>query len=292
MTTSRRRTPSLAYATAVAGVLVCAVVGCGNGAPRAETGATIALPTAGPTADAATAPPVSSRPAPTRTRPTPPSPTTSPAGSSGPHDGEDLERLPTTRKVVALTFDAGANADGVPSILATLARERVPATFFLTGDWVGTYPAEARQIGLHFPVGNHSMTHPALTGLAPEAVRAEVVGGGNAISAAIGRPVSPVFRFPLGDRDDATIATVNDLGYVAARWTVDTLGWKGTSGGMTEDLVLQRVEKALTPGAIVLMHVGSVPEDRTTLDASTLPRMIDRLRTLGYDFVTLESLTT
>lgn len=43
--------------------------------------------------------------------------------------GKDWTYLPTSRRVVALTFDAGANADAVPSILATLRREGVPATF-------------------------------------------------------------------------------------------------------------------------------------------------------------------
>jgi hypothetical protein len=40
--------------------------------------------------------------------------------------GKDWTYIPTTRRVVALTFDAGANADAVPSILATLHRDGVP----------------------------------------------------------------------------------------------------------------------------------------------------------------------
>ncbi|HEX6076412.1 MAG TPA: hypothetical protein VFZ32_14255 [Micromonosporaceae bacterium] len=35
--------------------------------------------------------------------------------------------IPTSRKVIALTFDAGANADAVPSILTIVRRQRVPA---------------------------------------------------------------------------------------------------------------------------------------------------------------------
>ena len=80
------------------------------------------------------------------------------------------------------------------------------------------------------------------------------------------------------------------MGYVAVRWTVDTLGWKGTSGGMTAQQVSDRAVDALRPGAIVLMHVGSNPDDGTTLDADALPGMIDRMRGAGYSFVTLDSL--
>src|SRR6478609_47228 len=56
--------------------------------------------------------------------------------------GVDLERIPTTQKVVALTFDAGANDAGLRSILATLAANGVPGTFFLTGDWVSQFPSD------------------------------------------------------------------------------------------------------------------------------------------------------
>jgi len=47
---------------------------------------------------------------------------------------------------------------------------------------------------------------------------------------------------------------------------------------------------ALRPGAIVLMHIGSNPDDGTTLDADALPGTIDRMRAAGYSFVTMDSL--
>jgi peptidoglycan/xylan/chitin deacetylase (PgdA/CDA1 family) len=43
--------------------------------------------------------------------------------------GRDLTAIPTGSRVVALTFDAGANSAGLPSILATLAGQHVRATF-------------------------------------------------------------------------------------------------------------------------------------------------------------------
>jgi peptidoglycan/xylan/chitin deacetylase (PgdA/CDA1 family) len=44
----------------------------------------------------------------------------------------------------------------------------------------------------------------------------------------------------------------------------------------------------LSPGEIVLMHVGSNPNDGSTLDAQALPRIITELRNRGYGFVTLD----
>jgi peptidoglycan/xylan/chitin deacetylase (PgdA/CDA1 family) len=54
--------------------------------------------------------------------------------------------IPTNAKVVALTFDAGANADGVTSILSTLSNQHVPASFFLTGAFTTSFPARAKAV--------------------------------------------------------------------------------------------------------------------------------------------------
>ena len=236
--------------------------------------------------------PSSAAPTPTRTTAptatTPSGPPTFPASLRG----QDLEVLPTTARVIALTFDAGANAAGLPSILSTLDRGGVTATFFLTGGFANQYPTSVQAIvaGGH-RLGNHTATHPHL----PFAV-----GGGDGERTDAGRVADPrgrrdrswpLFRFPFGDRNAHTIAVVNGAGYVAVRWTVDTLGWKGTTlGGITAQIVVDRVVATARPGQIVLMHVGSNPDDHTTLDADALPTVISRLRDLGYGFVTLDAL--
>ena len=226
----------------------------------------------------------------------PPAPAPSPGGSPSPSTfpvalrGQDVERIPTSRHLVALTFDAGANADGLSSILGTLAREHVRATFFLTGRWVTDDPGRVRRIttGGH-RVGNHTQTHADLTALGDAAVRTQVLTAQRTITGA-GADPRPLFRFPFGERTAHSIRLVNDLGYVAVRWTVDSLGWQGTSGGRSARTVTARVLAAAQPGEIVLMHVGSNPDDRTTLDADALPAVIDGLRARGYGFVTLDAL--
>jgi peptidoglycan/xylan/chitin deacetylase (PgdA/CDA1 family) len=203
--------------------------------------------------------------------------------------GGDWTKLPTRDRVVALTFDAGANADAVPSILATLAAKGVPGTFFLTGRWVQVYPALARQIGARYPVGNHSFDHPDLTTLGDAAATHEILAGGAAIAAESGADPKPLFRFPFGASSAHLVSLANSLGYGCIRWTVDTLGWEGTSGGQTEDSVVSRALSSLQPGEIVIMHVGSHPTDHSTLDADALPTVIDEIRARGYSFVTVDS---
>lgn len=204
--------------------------------------------------------------------------------------GQDVEAAPRAGLSVALTFDAGANSAALPSILQTLADAGVRGTFFLTGAWASANPDGVAAIvaGGH-RVGNHSRNHPDFTGLPDSGIWDEVRAAEQAIMAA-GADPRPLFRFPFGARDARTIAAVNNLGYVPVRWSVDTLGWKGTSGGVTAQQVADRALSALQPGEIVLMHIGSNPDDGSTLDADALPQMIDRMRQAGYGFVTLDSL--
>ena len=83
-----------------------------------------------------------------------------------------------------------------------------------------------------------------------------------------------------------------DLAGNPVGWTVDSLGWQGTSGGQTADKVAGRVLGAAQPGMIVLMHLGANPDDRTTLDADALPAIIQGLRAKGYSFTTLDALVS
>jgi peptidoglycan/xylan/chitin deacetylase (PgdA/CDA1 family) len=193
--------------------------------------------------------------------------------------------------VVALTFDAGANDAAVASILTTLRATRVSATFFLTGRWSQTHPAQARLIASRYPVGNHTVDHADLTTLAPSAVRREVMTAERQIARIAGRDPRPLFRFPYGAYDTSRVRLVNHLGYAAIGWTVDTLGWEGTSAGQSTSSVVRRVLAGLRPGEIVLMHVGSNPTDHSTLDADALAAVISSVRDRGYSFATLTPYT-
>ncbi len=198
--------------------------------------------------------------------------------------------IPTHAKVVALTFDAGANADGVASILSTLGKQHVPATFFLTGNFTSSFPAQAKAMATAGRVGDHSVSHPYFTKLTDAQIRQQVLGAQQTIRTVTGANPSPWFRFPYGDYNTHTVSVVNSTGFVPVGWTVDTLGWEGTSGGITVAKIVSRVLGSLQPGQIVLMHCGSNPTDHSTLDANALPAVISQLRARGYQFVTLDAL--
>lgn len=203
--------------------------------------------------------------------------------------GKDVSVIPTTSKIVALTFDAGASDAGVDKIISTLKARYAPASFFLTGQFAQRYPAKARAMAYR-PLGNHTMDHKDLTTLSDAQVIDQLRLAHRAILTTTGQDPHPYFRFPYGAASAHLVSLANSRCYVPVRWTVDTLGWKGTSGGMTAQKVVDRVVAGLRPGAIVLMHVGANPTDGTTLDADALDRVITEVRARGYHLRTLTRL--
>ena len=293
--------------TLAVGVLLAAACGSSpqtpSPGPTTTPAATGAAPSSSPsgtptaaysaTTDTTSATSTSTTTATATTSPQPTTPSNTPAATApipASLMGHVVSRIPTSRRVVALTFDAGANGDGVDSILSTLAKEKVAASFFLTGNFVDSFPTLAIRMSAAGRLGNHTVSHPHLPTLADAQVLTQITSTRTTFLRVTGEDPRPLFRFPYGDSGPRDLRLVKDLGYVAVGWTVDTLGWQGTSGGRSVDSVAQRVLAAATPGEIVLMHVGSHPTDHSTLDANALPRVISELRAAGYSFVTLDAL--
>ncbi|MDP4014381.1 MAG: polysaccharide deacetylase family protein [Candidatus Nanopelagicales bacterium] len=202
--------------------------------------------------------------------------------------GRNVTRLPTKRRVVALTIDCGSGNGAARSMMRTLREKNAEATFFVTGAFARNYPGDVRRMAkAGHTVGNHSDTHPDFRNLSTQQQTKQIKRAGSRITALTGFTPRPWFRFPYGGFSQSSIKLANKHGYAAVGWTVDTLGWLGTSGGQSAQSVIRRVTAAARPGEIVLMHCGANPTDGSKLDAKALPTIIDRLRAKGYEFVRL-----
>ncbi|MDJ1135462.1 polysaccharide deacetylase family protein [Streptomyces iconiensis] len=205
--------------------------------------------------------------------------------------GSENRTIRTHRHVVALTFNAAWNAEGIGTVLRALRRADAPATFFLTGDFAERHPAAARALAeAGHGIGNHSYSHRHIEKLTPGERAAEVLRADHALRAATGTAPLPFFRFPYGATTPRAIADVNRLGFADIEFTTDTNGWKGTRGGMTVRRAVRRAVEALRPGAILQMHVGAPEGQDTVLDAEALPRIIDACRDRGYEITDLRGL--
>ncbi len=209
------------------------------------------------------------------------------------YGGRFWSYIPTTRKVAALTFDIGAaNLGGLPRTLATLRRDHAAATFFLIGAWVSRFKKAAQEIVKSgAAIGDLSLDHEHFPRIPDFSMREQVLGAQSEIDKVAGAQPWPWFRFPFGDHNDHTIAVVNSLGFATIGWTVDTLGWEGSSRGITVRSIVKRVVAARRPGEIVLMHPAATV-DHSIMDARALPSVIKALRHYGYSFVTINALRT
>lgn len=169
-------------------------------------------------------------------------------------------------------------------------RENRRLNFYRARDnlrWAELYPQWAKRIAARYPIGNHTFDHQDLLSLTLPDISSELLRAKAAIQHVVGRAPIPLFRFPYGASSPSTLALANQLGYTAVGWTVDTLGWEGTSMGQSIATVTSRALDHLQPGEIILMHVGANPHDHSTVDAKALPGIISAIRARGYRFVTL-----
>ncbi|MGV3758815.1 MAG: polysaccharide deacetylase family protein [Actinomycetota bacterium] len=275
-------------ATLVVAMVALVLVRGDDGQPATTT------TTSAPSSSSATSRPSTSSTEPSSTAPvtTPPPTTAVPSTTVPPWTGVATvtRQGPTSRPVVALTFDAGSDLGYASAILDTLAANGIRASFGLTGDWTVEHPeVVARMAREGHQLVNHTWSHPSFTGYStgtaplPTAERiAELTRAEAAIVDASGVAAEPWFRPPYGDYDQSVLVDVGSIGYrFVAMWTIDSLGWNGLSASEITTRCLDGAE----PGAIYLFHVGSASADHAALQA-----IIDGLRARGYGFATLAGL--
>lgn len=205
-------------------------------------------------------------------------------------EGEEVRLIPTQEHVVALTFNAAWNEDGLDSVLAELRRHRAPATFFVTGQFAEAHPQALLAIAAAgHGIGNHSYSHPDFREITRQEAEEEMDRTDRAIRTAGRTTPAPFFRFPYSETTPQGIAAANARGWTDVEFTVDTRGYVGTEGGMTTAEAVTRVADTLTPGQIVEMHVGTPDGHGDVIDALALPDIIDLIHSRGYEVTDLRT---
>lgn len=209
--------------------------------------------------------------------------------------GKLVRSVPSATGKVALTFDMGGRLDPALSIVRFLVIERQCTTFFVTGD--ASQTTTGRQvlalIAAHpdlFELGNHTVRHCNLrdgggavascpASRPSDAVATQELQGAETIVQGItGMTTKPYWRPPYGAVDGHLVNVAAAAGYPwTVMWSIDTIDWRPvTQGGPTAADSIAKVRANITPGGIVLMHLGGY----TTRDA--LPGMVAALRAKGY----------
>jgi peptidoglycan/xylan/chitin deacetylase (PgdA/CDA1 family) len=189
---------------------------------------------------------------------------------------------PRSDRVVALTFDDGWSPRNLRRIYRILVRDRVPATFFVTGIYVQRAPALWRAIAAAgFPLANHSYLHRDTRRLTPRLEALDLALTREVVELATGQAMLPYYRPPYGERNSTT-----DRRSAAAGFPFIVL-WDTTGADTTRHATVAEVVRGATagrPGSIVLLHAGPAVTPRA------LPAIIARYRARGFQFVTLPDL--
>lgn len=281
--------------SALVAMVVLLVAGsCGSPGSRTTSVPTTVTATSATTAASTTAAPTTAAPttvvATTTTTGATTTTTTSSSTSVPAGPATVVTRGSDDRRVVALTFDAGADAGNTAAILDVLGARRIHATFGITGLWAQANPGLVRQIAAAgHQIVNHTWDHRSFTGystgtgaLSAAQIDQELSAADALIRQLTGTGTGGWARPPYGDRNSTVDQAVGAAGYrYELMWTVDTLGWKA----VPPETVVERSLAAAAPGEIILMHVGSA-----STDAAALPSLISALADQGYGFVTASAM--
>jgi len=194
---------------------------------------------------------------------------------------KEIFRGDTSKKQVIFTFDGGSGADSADQILSILSKHRINGTFFLTGQFVHSYPDLVRKMAKEGnEIFNHTFNHPHLTELDNGQIAMELRRMNISLEIAVGTSSKPYFRPPYGDRDDRVLEAAAREGYWSVYWTIDAGDWE-ESTGMTAEAVKERILSSLAPGNIYLMHLGN------KITGNILDEIFSTIESRGYRIVSL-----
>ncbi len=199
--------------------------------------------------------------------------------------GRHLNTYSMPPRTVALTFDDGPDPSWTTQILAILRRYHVPATFFVVGAHVASYPWLVRQeLAAGNEVGSHTYTHLGLAGGWQEQLQLTLTQNALAGAAAVH---TSLLRPPYCGGPNAVTAgdwvgyqqAARD-GYLVVLASLDTRDWVRPGVARIVAAAMPRRHR----GAIIMMHDSGGNRSQTV---SALPQIITRLRARGYRFVTV-----
>jgi peptidoglycan-N-acetylmuramic acid deacetylase len=187
-----------------------------------------------------------------------------------------------TKKYLYLTFDNGYENGYTEKVLNVLKKEKVPATFFVTGHYLESAPELVeRMVKEGHIVGNHSWHHPDLTKVSDARLKDELERVRKETEALTGQKHMAYLRPPRGVFSERTMALAKELGYTHVFWSLAFVDWY-TDQQKGAKYAYDNIMRQVHPGAILLLH--TVSKD----NADALEQVIQDLKKRGYEFKSLD----
>ncbi len=191
----------------------------------------------------------------------------------------------TEEKVLYLTFDAGYENGYTAKILDALKKHRVPAAFFLVGNYLETNPdLVKRMVKEGHIVGNHTYHHPDMSQIAEKADFEREIKDLEALYQKVtGQAMKKYYRPPQGKYSESNLQMAKDLGYRTIFWSLAYVDWYESQQPSKEEAFKKLIPR-VHPGAIILLHSTS------KTNGEILDELLTKWEEMGYRFKSLDQL--
>ena len=191
----------------------------------------------------------------------------------------------TAKKRIYLTFDAGYENGHTAKILDTLQKHKVPAAFFLVGNYLEREPELVRRMLREgHTVGNHTCHHYDMDRISDPAAFARELTDLEALYRQVtGEEMRKYYRPPRGVYSEENLRQAKALGYKTVFWSLAYVDWK-TDAQPSREEAFSKLLPRIHPGAVVLLHSTSAT------NAEILDELLTRWEEEGYEFGAIEEL--
>ena len=192
----------------------------------------------------------------------------------------------TEEKHIYLTFDVGYENGNTASILDTLKKHNVSATFFVVGTYIESDPELVKRMAEEgHIVGNHTWHHPDMSQIAAlDTFKKELVDVEDAYREVTGDGMTKFYRPPQGKYSESNLQMAQELGYKTFFWSLAYVDWYDDNQPTKEE-AFDKLLGRIHPGAIVLLHSTS---DTNSL---ILDELIQKWEEMGYTIRPLTELS-
>lgn len=189
-----------------------------------------------------------------------------------------------TTKKLYLTFDAGYENGNIALILDILNDKGVKSAFFILNNLIlKNTDLVVRMANEGHLVCNHTNNHKDISDYDLQQIERDLGALATLYKQKTGLEMAKYFRFPEGRFSEKALKSVEELGYVSVFWSMAYADWDN-SKQLSEAAAIQKLMSHTHNGAIILLHPTS------STNVKILPLLIDKWRSQGYEFGTLDEL--
>lgn len=180
------------------------------------------------------------------------------------------------KPMVSFMINVAWGNEYLPSILETLRKENVHATFFLDGSWLNKNVDMAKRIQAEgHELSNHAYSHKDMRNVSRSKAIEEISKTEELLKKQLGVN-NTLFAPPSGYFKQETVQVAAEFKLKTVLWTFDTIDWRNPGAAR----ILQRLSANVEPGSLILMH--PTPSSR-----DALPGMIRMIKNKGLTMGTV-----